>query len=309
MAPGSEVKQVGSFGERLRQQRELRGISLEEIVATTKIGRRLLKALEDEQFDLLPGGIFNKAYVRAYAKCVGLNEDEAVAEYLEAAQEPPPDNKVIAHQHTFHSDRRPERAAFPFVPVLILLVVVAGAVGGWTAYQEHQKERERLAAATNPAETSPGVAGAPSANPSTPPVAGPTNAATAQVSTVPSSTPAAPTSKDMSATENRPAATETPAAKSPGAAPADGEFEITIRPKDRAWVSVKSDGKYVVRGIIKPPDVKTIRASGEVVFYTGNAGEVEVTFNGKSVPLNGGINQEETLVFGSKGVVPRAAAQ
>jgi cytoskeleton protein RodZ len=307
VAPGKEVEQVGSFGEHLRQQRELRGVSLEEIVATTKIGRRLLQALEDEQFDLLPGGIFNRAYVRAYAKCVGLNEDEAVAEYLEAAQEPPPDNKVIAHQHTFHSDRIPERATFPFVPVLILLVVVAGAVGGWKAYQEHQKERERLAAATSPAEASAGVAGAQSANSSASPVSGATERATSQPSTLASSTPSAPTGNG--ATENRAAATNPPAGKLQDAAHAGGEFEVTIRPKDRAWVSVKSDGKYVVRGIIKPPDVKTIRATGEVVFFTGNAGEVELAFNGKSVPLNGGINQQETVVFDSKGVQPRAAAQ
>ena len=84
----------------------MRGISLDQIVATTKIGRRLLTALEEEQFDLLPGGIFNKAYVRAYAKCVGMNEDEAVAEYLAAAQEEPPDTKVIAHQHAFHGEQR-----------------------------------------------------------------------------------------------------------------------------------------------------------------------------------------------------------
>ena len=87
MGSPEEVEPVGSFGEHLRREREMRGISLDEIVATTKIGRRLLLALEEEQFDLLPGGIFNKSYVRAYAKCVGMDEDEAVAEYLEAAKE------------------------------------------------------------------------------------------------------------------------------------------------------------------------------------------------------------------------------
>src|SRR5215469_7270545 len=106
----------------------MRGISLDEIVATTKIGRRLLTALEEEQFDLLPGGIFNKAYVRAYAKCVGMNEDEAVAEYLAAANETPPDTKVIAHQHAFHGDYHAERSGFPILPVLVLLVVAAGAL-------------------------------------------------------------------------------------------------------------------------------------------------------------------------------------
>ena len=72
---------------------------------------------------------------------------------------------------------------------------------------------------------------------------------------------------------------------------AEGTFEVVIRPKDRAWVSIKSDGKFVVRGIIKPPDVKTIRATGQVVFWTGNAGAVEVSFNGKNVPLTGGAKR------------------
>ena len=93
----------------------MRGISLDEIVATTKIGRRLLVALEEEQFELLPGGIFNKSYVRAYAKCVGIDEDAAVAEYLQAAHETPPDTRVIAQQHCFHTfEPAPSSApAFP----------------------------------------------------------------------------------------------------------------------------------------------------------------------------------------------------
>ena len=87
-------------------------------------------------------------------------------------------------------------------------------------------------------------------------------------------------------------------------------FEVTVRAKDRAWVSVKSDGKILVRGVIQPPEVKTIHATNKVVFWTGNAGEVEVSFNGKNVPLNGGDNDEQVLVFNSHGLVPqRPAAQ
>ena len=133
---------MGAFGERLRREREMRGISLDEIVATTKIGTRLLRALENEQFDLLPGGIFNKSYVRAYAKCIGMNEEEAVAAYMEAAHEEPPDTRVIAHQASYHSDRMPERTGFPIVPVLILLVVIAGGVSGWKVYRDHVRDRD-----------------------------------------------------------------------------------------------------------------------------------------------------------------------
>lgn len=297
---------MSSFGEHLRQQREMRGVSLDEIVATTKIGRRLLLALEEEQFDLLPGGIFNKSYVRAYAKCVGIDEDQAVAEYLEAAQEPPPDNKVIAHQHSFHSDRVLERTQFPIVPVLILLVVAIGAVGGWKAYQEHQRDREQQMAAIKSNETStmasiapPQTSGAPLAGSAAP-------SSSAQSAQPAASSQIMPSSKPVSAVEG---SARQSIASPQDATPTEGEFEITIRPKDRAWVSVKSDGKYVVRGIIKPPDVKTIRATSEVIFFTGNAGEVEVAFNGKSVPLEGGANQQQTVVFNSKGAQPQATGQ
>ena len=86
-------------------------------------------------------------------------------------------------------------------------------------------------------------------------------------------------------------------------------FELTVRPRNRAWVSIKSDGKFVVRGIIQPPDVKTVRATDQVVFWTGNAGAVEVSFNGKNVPLTGGENEERVLVFNSRGLLPPSASQ
>ena len=312
---------MGAFGDRLRREREMRGISLEEIVATTKIGTRLLRALENEQFEQLPGGIFNKSYVRAYAKCVGIDEDEAVAAYLEATTEKPPDTRVIAHQHsTMHFDRPVRReGGFPVVPVLILLVVVAGGMGGWKLYQDKQRDREILKSAAaaeagsqnqSPAATSPASAPSASSTPAAQPV-NPTN--TSQTSNPPASSSAssaAPTEVPKTASE-KPSVTPAAAAetKTTGNGAAEGTpFDVVIRPKDPAWVSVKSDGQFVVRGIIRPPDVKTIHATDQVVFWTGNSGAVEVSFNGKDVPLPGGLNQEGVLVFNSHGVVQRPAA-
>jgi len=299
---------VGSFGERLRREREMRGVSLDQIVATTKIGRRLLLALEEEQFDLLPGGIFNKSYVKAYAKCVGMNEDEAVAEYMQAANEVPPDTRVIAQQHaSIHSNRPMERSGFPVLPVLILVVVIAGGIGGWKVYQDHQNDREKRAAippnpdvSQQPANTpAPVAAGGPAAD----------QASSAQpVQTSPTSPAATDASPPASAAVVPPpetAAAPKVSTESSSPNPSPGApFEVIVRPKDSAWVSVKSDGKYVVRGIIRPPDVRTIHATGQVVFYTGNAGAVEVTFNGKNVALTGGPNAEQVLVFDPRGLVP-----
>jgi len=78
---------VGVFGEKLRKQREQRGLELDAISNTTKISTRMLRALEDEHFDQLPGGVFNKGFVRAYARQIGLNEEEAVTDYLAALRE------------------------------------------------------------------------------------------------------------------------------------------------------------------------------------------------------------------------------
>jgi hypothetical protein len=78
---------LGAFGEKLRKQREQRGISLDAISTTTKISPRMLRAIEDEHFDQLPGGVFNKGFVRAYARQVGLDEEETISDYLTALRE------------------------------------------------------------------------------------------------------------------------------------------------------------------------------------------------------------------------------
>lgn len=281
-----KVETVGSFGGHLRQQREMRGVSLDEIVATTKIGRRLLIALEEEQFDLLPGGIFNRSYVRAYARCIGMDEEEAVAEYLKAAKEVLPDPQAIAQQHaSIHSDRRLPDSRFPLVPVVILIVALAAAATGWTLYQQHRGAQEQARQEAPSAESSQNSSMA------TP------GGQTAQIGG-----PSA--SSSTAAGAQRSAA----AASIPGASAAGKSFEVTIRPREAVRVSVKADGKYVVRGIIAPPDVKTVSASSQIVFYTADAAAVDVSYNHRKVPVAAGASGEQTLVFDARGVQPRAAA-
>jgi cytoskeleton protein RodZ len=339
---------VGSFGERLRREREMRGVSLDDIAACTKIGTRLLRALEEEHFQLLPGGIFNKGFVRAYAKYLGLNEDEAVADYLEAAGETTPDPRVIVQQNSSRIDRsggdasESHRAGFPIIPVLILLLVIAAGAGGWQIYQERMRDREaKRQASSSVAVTTPAVAATPAAT-------GPAAAAAAAPST-PSDTSATVTGTPNSAANTGVQARPTkapsvdlnsPLVKAGGSAASEHlvpspvvakptvpavaspdssvgstnsataqSFEVTIHAKDRAWVSIKSDGRFIVRGIIGPPDVKTIHATDQIVFWTGNAGAVEVSFNGQSVALTGGPNQEGVLVFNSHGAVSPKLAQ
>jgi cytoskeletal protein RodZ len=78
---------MGEFGQELRTERESRGIEIEEISDSTKISSRYLLALEGNQFEQLPGGVFNKGIVRSYARVVGLDEEFWVSRYMQAYQQ------------------------------------------------------------------------------------------------------------------------------------------------------------------------------------------------------------------------------
>jgi cytoskeleton protein RodZ len=73
---------VGDFGDKFRKARESKELSLDDVSNVTKISRRMLQAIEEEQFDKLPGGVFNRGFIRAYAKHLGLNSEDAVNDYL-----------------------------------------------------------------------------------------------------------------------------------------------------------------------------------------------------------------------------------
>jgi cytoskeleton protein RodZ len=87
--PASRRLGLPSFGEKLKLEREKRKVTLEQISVSTKIGIRMLRALEEDQFNQLPGGIFNKGFVRAYSRVLGLDEEQTVAEYLQASGDAP----------------------------------------------------------------------------------------------------------------------------------------------------------------------------------------------------------------------------
>ena len=73
---------VGEFGDKFRKARESKELSLDDVANVTKISTRMLQAIEEEHFDQLPGGVFNRGFIRAYAKHLGLNSEDAVNDYL-----------------------------------------------------------------------------------------------------------------------------------------------------------------------------------------------------------------------------------
>jgi cytoskeletal protein RodZ len=96
-------KPVGAFGDKFRLAREAKGISLDDVSNVTKIGSRMLQAIEQEHFDQLPGGVFNKGFIRAYAKHLGLNDEDAVTSYLACLRQ----SQIDAQQQAWQPQSTP----------------------------------------------------------------------------------------------------------------------------------------------------------------------------------------------------------
>jgi cytoskeleton protein RodZ len=139
------------FGEHLKREREMRGVSLEEISAATRIAPRFLVALENEQWDQLPGGVFNRGFIRAVARFLGLDEDNLVSEYaLETKGRSEPG--VVADPPIEPNSRYLEMTLVIILAVLLLAGLVFAAVrfGPQLAARWH-KHSAQSATVPNPA--------------------------------------------------------------------------------------------------------------------------------------------------------------
>lgn len=109
----------------------MRGVSLEEIAAATRISTRFLEALENERWEELPGGVFNRGFIRSVARFLGLDEDALVAEYaLETRNQPPA--RVIGLDTP---SAMPRNWQFPIIAAVVLILII---VGGWFAFRRYQ---------------------------------------------------------------------------------------------------------------------------------------------------------------------------
>jgi cytoskeletal protein RodZ len=127
----------GIFGERLKREREMREVSPTEITNATRISGRFLEALENEDWGKLPGGIFNRGFVRAIARYLGLDEESLLAEYDLVHGE----QKIEAPAPYENPIPRPPRW-IPILGVLVLLGILVGLVYagryGWRRFAAHR---------------------------------------------------------------------------------------------------------------------------------------------------------------------------
>jgi cytoskeletal protein RodZ len=117
------------FGEHLKREREMRGVSLEEISAATRISTRFLEAIEKDQWELLPGGVFNRGFIRSIARFLGLDEDSLVAEYALGTTATGGARGAPEQPAEMPRDYRPLIAA-----VVITILLIAGVAWGLKHY-------------------------------------------------------------------------------------------------------------------------------------------------------------------------------
>jgi cytoskeletal protein RodZ len=159
---------MASFGDTLRRERELRGVDLREVAEATKISVRFLQALESDRIDVLPGGIFPRAFVRQYAIYLGLDPDRTVAEFVYAYGDQAGSPAASTPRRTAAARSR----RLPLLAAVIALALVGIAV--WAAFRD---EAQGVAA------TPPSTAAAPTSTFAPDPVYPPPTTAAALVPT------------------------------------------------------------------------------------------------------------------------------
>ena len=269
---------MASFGVRLREQREQRGITLEEISSTTKIGTRMLLALEQDHFDQLPGGIFNKGFIRAYARCLGMDEEQAVADYLVASGNAPSEkekDKRSDSESTFELQAEAERreSSLPWGTFAILLLLVALGFAVWGSYSPKARPATRKPV------------------PMPPPASANTSSSSLRT-VVPAPGPSAP----LSSTSAKPQLSLP--------APVAKPLSLHIALHADSWLSVASDGHEIINGSVTAPAERTIHAEKEIVVKAGNVGAIDFEFNGKKLPSQGADGEVKTLTFDAAGFRP-----
>jgi cytoskeletal protein RodZ len=248
------ASELASFGEELRREREIRGISLKEIADATKISKRFLEAIERNDHRTLPAPAFTRGFVRAYAHYVGLNSEEMVNRYNYAVAsddriEKPP--HIEKYPQTPVRDISPKPAAKRGIPPVyarinrniiwsLLIMVALGGVAWWAVQYRGQPEAE-ADPATVPVTTKAAVP------PPLPPPENPTD---------------------------------------------DTKLRLAVEVIENSWVVLEADGKTVVNAEMVTGERRTFEAADAFRFRTvGNAAGLRLTLNGATVPPLGEVGE------------------
>jgi cytoskeleton protein RodZ len=261
------------FGEHLKREREMRGVSLEEIAAATRISTRFLEAIENERWDQLPGGVFNRGFIRSIARFLGMDEDSLVAEYDLGA-------KSNGHSQT-HSvaalpaQDLPRNWSAAVVAVLVLVVLIGGVTFTLVHY------RSKISAGVHR-----GVA-----------------AVGAQIHRIRAKRhgaleTASPPAKSASASPATPAAAVP--APAPAAAPSTAiaaPLILKLEAGKPANVKVLADGKVLFDGPVHVNDVKQFQAHDQFQVTSSESSALLLELNGQTVPPIGTPGQPGSVTL------------
>ena len=288
-----------SFGEKLRREREKRSITLDQISESTKIGTRMLQALEEDRFSQLPGGIFNKGFVRAYAHHLGLDEDQTVADYLAASGDAPPVQPELPREESVRGAEAGSdvsRRQLPWGVFAAILLLAALVLSIWS---QRQKKHESTAAPASPAP--------PAAQQLVEDHAAPAATAPGTVLSSPSGRNPSPIQSTVSPTAAQVTPARPPATNAAATAlPAPGEFVVVIQAREDSWALITSDGRTVYSGVLSAGEERVVPGRTKVIVKAGNAGGIDLRFNGKKLNPQGESGQVRTITFGPGGVVPNS---
>ena len=245
------------IGAQLRAERLRRKLALNDIAAETRISARYLQAIEDEDYERLPGLVFTRNFVRQYAVALQI-DPEPLVERLPKLDESmvqlpvPPAN--------FRSWRWGARSN-PVLTSAAWILLLGGA--GAAAYY-HFNGLPRLRIELLPAQAASKA------------LAAPLPAATPQPVPDPKRHPDPPAAVPT-------AAVTAPSVAPPAPAPSDRAVQVVVTARETAWVQMTADGKPAWTGTLHPNETRAISADGQVRVLTGNAGGVTISLNGKTL--------------------------
>ncbi len=274
---------MNSIGQTLRRARTERGFSLEDVATKTRINRKYLEAIEGDKPDAIPGGFFYKSFVRQYAGALSPDVLESVEKLL-ARDEPKPatpeEDAVMMHALA----AAPQTRAVPVAnrPIGIYLVflglVVVGTSGLYVWWHKAEQAPPAQAASTTAAKPPIVAENIPKPEP-------------------PQAAPVAAESKPEAKAEEPPPA---PAAekKQPETVPtAEDKVVLNVAATEMTWFSISADGKTVFSGTLQPGEAKTFAAKENAKMKVGNAGGLDVKFNGVPTGPLGPPAQIRSVVF------------
>ena len=260
------------FGERLRRDRELRGVSQEEISAATRIGPHFLEALENEQWERLPGGVFNRGFLRGVARFLGLDEDDLIAQYdlaigehsqIEASAHPPARREIV-------KSRSGRLVRLAFVGTLCGIVLFGTGSLGWRRLPASQAASGSDAVGSTVLGAVQPEASAPSAS---------NQNARSAASAVPE--PAAP----------------------PSGAPTR-PLELKVEAGKETAVSVSADGSKVFEGSMIAGQSRTFKARDAIDISAEDGGALLLELNGQTLAPLGPPGQRGNVTLTRGDVKP-----